>query len=161
MAEDHDDLGTGHLGGELEAADHVDVLDVAGDPTDKDIADPLVEDDLGRDARIHTTENGGFWILAAGGGGLGLRHVITWCQLACDETLVARFEIGQHLRGCQCLLVVGGEHIAHELRGRWGLGRRRRRLRGAGRDDEGGGDGECDQWSEFHVGSLSVDPALP
>ena len=33
----------GHLGRELEAADHVDVFDITGDPPDEDVTDALVE----------------------------------------------------------------------------------------------------------------------
>ncbi len=59
VAHDHDQLGTGRGGGELEAAEEVGVDDVTGDATDKDIAHALVEDDLRGRARVQAGQHHG------------------------------------------------------------------------------------------------------
>ena len=49
----------GSLGGELDAADLRRRDDVAGDADDEEIAKALIEDDLGRHARVGTAEDDG------------------------------------------------------------------------------------------------------
>ena len=123
MAEDDDDFGTGNLGSELETADEIDVFDVASHATDENITDSLVEDDLGRYPRVDAAEDGGFRILTTVGSSCCLRQVVTLCQLALYEPLVAGLEIRQHPVGSQRLLRGGVEHGAHYLwRGECGFG---------------------------------------
>ena len=62
---EHDDKGGAEsLGCELDAADLRRGDDVAGNAYDEQIAQTLIEDDLGRDPRIGAAENDGEWRLA-------------------------------------------------------------------------------------------------
>jgi hypothetical protein len=54
------------LGGELDAADLRRGDDVAGDADDEEVAEPLVEDELGRHARVGAAEDDGERLLAGG-----------------------------------------------------------------------------------------------
>ncbi len=66
MAEDDDQPGGVARGGELDAADLGRGDDVAGDADDEQIAQPLVEDDLRRYARIGAAEQNRERLLAGG-----------------------------------------------------------------------------------------------
>ena len=66
MAQDHHQPGVKPLGRELDAPYQRGGDDVAGDPDHKEIAESLVEDDLGRDPGIGAAEDDGEWLLPFG-----------------------------------------------------------------------------------------------
>ena len=57
VAEDHHELGAESLGRELDAADLGGGHDVAGHPDHEEVAEALVEDDLGGHPRVGTAED--------------------------------------------------------------------------------------------------------
>ena len=66
VAEHDDEAGAVALRRKLDAADLRGCDDVAGDADDEQIAEPLVEDDFRRHARIRAAENDGERLLACG-----------------------------------------------------------------------------------------------
>ena len=66
VAEHDDEARAEALRGELDAADLRRRDDVAGDADDEQVAEPLVEDDLGRHARVGAAEDDRERLLAGG-----------------------------------------------------------------------------------------------
>jgi hypothetical protein len=123
---EHDDrLGSRHSGRELHAPQEIGVLEVAGHAADEDVADALVEDDLGGDAGIQAREHDGLGVLAFGGAA-DLRQVVEVRRRVGHETRVTSLKIGDDLRGRQGLLRFGGKHAFH----RAAMARARTRRRG-------------------------------
>jgi hypothetical protein len=68
MAEHQNQFRAGDLAGELQASRYIVVEHVPGDASVKDVADPLIEDQFHRLARIHATHDDGEGILGGRGG---------------------------------------------------------------------------------------------
>lgn len=98
MTEDDDGLGSGNLGGVFETSENVDIGKVARNPDAEDIANLLVENDLGRDSRIHATDNGGEGRLLRRGF-VHLPHQVAIDRVAACEPFIARFEQGNRIAG--------------------------------------------------------------
>ena len=92
------------LGGVLEAAQLVVVHDVARDPHSEYVADPLVEDDLDRRARVHAGEHRGERVLARRGRD-HLRGVVVRLALVRGEARVARLQALERLAPASSRLV--------------------------------------------------------
>jgi hypothetical protein len=81
--------------GVLETSDHVGGDDVARDANDEEVAEALVEDELGRDSGIAAGENRGEWLLrmlemgAPGGRFMSVTHLSVY------EALVSLFQSGE------------------------------------------------------------------
>jgi hypothetical protein len=57
VAHHHDQPGAGLVAGELHAAEHVFVEHIAGDANAEDVAEALIEDQLGAGTRIDAAQN--------------------------------------------------------------------------------------------------------
>ena len=106
VPEDHDEARAEALGGELDAADLRRRDDVAGHADHEQIAQTLIEDDLGGHARIGAAEDDGEWLLP--GGELHPARGVRERRLAAhvrDEAAIAfaqpveRFAGGDHRHG--------------------------------------------------------------
>ena len=69
---------------------------VPGVAHDEEIAEALIEEQLGREAAVGASQDGDFRSLRLGQR-LALSDVIVLRALAADETLVARFEVSPYL----------------------------------------------------------------
>ena len=88
VTEDHNELRTGELGREFQAAKDVRLDEIPGDARREDIADALVEDELRRYSRIDASYNRGNWGLTKRGRAhlgqqIAVPHSLT------DEALIA------------------------------------------------------------------------
>jgi hypothetical protein len=96
----HDDeRDAQHGDGVLEAAEHGVGDDLAGVPHHEEVAEPLVEDDLGREARVAAAEERGGRALDVREGGAALDVLPRVPRLAGDEAGVALHHLGPDLRG--------------------------------------------------------------
>ena len=104
VAHHHDQLGTGSRGGEFHAAEHVDILDVAGHPAHKGVTNAEVEDHFHRDPGIKTGEDHRHRVLAAG----GLRRflqVVALRRQAGLEAFIAFHQVVEDVLRAHCRLL--------------------------------------------------------
>jgi hypothetical protein len=92
----------------LEAAEHGVGDDLAGVADHEEVAEALVEDDLGREARVAAAEQRGGGALHVREGGAALDVLARVAGLAGDEAGVALHHLGPHLGGCLHGLVLVG-----------------------------------------------------
>ncbi len=64
MTENDNGFGTGQLGSEFETSYDIRVDEITGDSSDKDVANPLVEDQLGRHTAVDTSDHRSEWRLS-------------------------------------------------------------------------------------------------
>src|SRR4051794_14910167 len=108
MPEHDDRLGARDLGRIFEAPDNIDIDDIAGHARAKHIADALIKNQFGWNARIDAADNSGEWRLVTGRL-LYLRHQIAIDGLARREPLVSGLELCNRIvRRCR-LLTIGSE----------------------------------------------------
>jgi hypothetical protein len=88
VADHGDESGASQLAGELHAAEDVVVEDIAGDAGVEDVAQALIEHQLGGTARIKTAQHDRKRVLSSGGR-LTFRGEVAVNRAAGDESLVA------------------------------------------------------------------------
>ena len=96
MAEHENQPGPGHLAGKLQAAQDLPVGKVSGNARAKNVAYPLVEDQLGRDPRVNTAQDNGEGELAAAGL-VHLMHQIPLHRPVGHEASIALLQSRQRL----------------------------------------------------------------
>jgi hypothetical protein len=89
MPQDHDELRSVPLGCKFNTADVRWGDDIAGHADDEQIAEPLIEDDLCRNARIRASEYDGKWILTRHelGASSVARRCISALDIRCEVTI--------------------------------------------------------------------------
>ena len=127
MPEHHDQARAEGLGGELDAADLRGRDDVARDADHEQVAESLVEHDLGRHARIRAAEDDGEWLLARAAARDAARRRCRLARSSVDEAPIAfaqRCERGQ----CGVMGTVSSDVAYTDLAARRQLRRRTPRV---------------------------------
>jgi hypothetical protein len=130
VAEHHQQRDLELVGAVLEAAHHRVVHDLAGGADHEQVAEPTVEDQLGRDAGVHAAEDHGEGVLPGDDGLAARLGLVDRLGLVVREALVALDQALQRLL-----------RALHRELGRLGL--RRERQRAAGQCGRGGEQPGC------------------